>query len=301
MHNRKFLAIFVLVLVLLFSGCGNKEYSSDKPEKINPTKSTASTSTTEDAEVQDNKTEHIRELLERYIEGVNLLGDKALVKVFGPVALDDPFYKIYVDTIPANKYGFTDEVRFHIYEGVVDKSFSVTFDEDFSLEALRQFVSLTIFATDLTISYTDAEAEMKKMISGFDGSAPSNVFECTNYFVYITEADIGNGYTINAIHRSESNAPVDKSEFDVMDIGQMTSELNKLALCQIEGTVTSVEMNYPLSVIYVDDIEGNHYRFTYSFSNLLSGINPGQQYHFYFALTGNVIDNVIYGGLRYYE
>lgn len=295
MCNRNLLAVVILVCALLLSACANNEYGNHTAETKNPTPNTETT------EAKDNKTEHIKVILERYIESVNLLGDKALVKVFGPVALDDPFYEIYVDTIPANSYGFTDEVRFYVYEDTIQKSFSVTFDEDFSLEALRQFVSLTICATDANISYADAETEMKKMIAGYDGSTPSNVFEGAEYFVYITDADIGKGYTVNAIHKSESNAPVDKNEFDIMDIGQMTSELNKFALCKIEGTVTSVEMTHPLSVIYVDDGEGNHYRFTYSFSDLLSGINPGQQYQFYFALTGNVIDNVIYGGLRYYE
>ena len=81
----------------------------------------------------------------------------------------------------------------------------------------------------------------------------------------------------------------------------MTSELNKYALCQIEGVVKQIEMNYLMSVIYVDDAEGNSYRFTCDFSKLLLGINTEQQYCFYFALTGEIVNDVIYGGLRYYE
>ena len=205
---KRILFIFILMGMFCLSACQDSGYDASLAEKYVPSNTVESTTPAEE------KTEHITLLLNRYVEGFQQLKEDALVSISGPVTLDDPFYKFYVDTIPANGYGAKSGIRFYVYEDTIQKSFSVTLNEDFSLSAVRQFISLTVYATETGLSYADAEAEMKKMIAEYDGDAPSKVFEGSAYYVYITDAEIGEGYTIYAKHKSEINTPVDKLEFE---------------------------------------------------------------------------------------
>ena len=284
--------IILLCLAFLFiSACKNDTYL---PQEV-----------TEQIEsvTEDNKVVHIDEILHKYIDAVRLLEDSALVRISGPITKDSTYdgYKFYVDSIPENAYGLKNDITFSMWEENVDKSFDVSFDEDFDLASLQQFVALTICVIEPTLSYSEAENEMRKIISEYDGNNISEVFEGEEYYMYVSEPYYGNGYRVAAVHKSEVNIPVKKTEFISMEREQMLSVLNEGTLCYVDGTVTGVEINFPRANVYAEDLDGNSYIFRAVVDNVLCGFDNEQQYRFYFGLTESFNDGVVYGGLRYYE
>ena len=133
--RNSFLAFILIFCLLLLCSCDENKIVGAN------TDSNSSLSNS----VEDEKTAHIKQVLYRYIDGVDFLGETSNVKVLGPITKNDNFYEIYVDTIPANGYGIKDIVRFYVPEdGNIEKSFSVTFSEDYNMKSLRDFIALTI-------------------------------------------------------------------------------------------------------------------------------------------------------------
>ena len=254
-----------------------------------------------DAEVEE-KTVHIEQILSRYIEGVNILGDSACVKIIGPVTQDGKFYTIFVDTVPANGWGIKDEIRFYMPSSdYVKKSFSATFSKDYSMQSLRQFIALTIFAIEPNITYETAEDEMNNLIANYDNKSPSNLYIGSEYYVYVAPANIVTGYTVEVVHISESNESIDKSKYIELDHGAMASELNKGVACFITATPYEIIVNYPYADIKAEDSQNNKYYISGVYNDVLQNVQIDNQYKFYVALSGKIIENEIYCGLRFFE
>jgi len=303
--KRNIIAILMLFCMLLLCSCGRYESAPNRDsEKEDFEEGTKPPITSEDKYEGTTEETHITKILCRYIDGVNHLGENASIKVFGPVTLDRNFnfYQFYVDTIPGNKYGLYDTVNFYLPENeIVEKSFSITFSEDYDMKALRQFIALTIYAVEPDISYENAESEMNKLIANYDNEKPSNLYIGSEYCVYITPESIVSGYTIEAVHHSESNVAVDKQSFQLLEHSAMASELNKGVACYITAVPYEVKIMYPSVYIKTKDLQGNPYYITGTYNNVLHNIEIGQQYDFYVVLAGKVINNEIYCGLRYFE
>lgn len=295
---KKQLIACILSIGLLCSACGGNEYAP-------PPTATPQDVTEETTEVlaEENKIVHIRKIFLKYIEVEKFLGDDALVTISGPITKDSTFdnYEFYVDSVPGHPYGLKNNITFNVWEDSVDKSFDVSFDEDFDLASLRQFITMTICATEPTLSYSEAENEMRKIISEYDGNNISGIFEGEEYYVYVSEPYSGKGYRVAAVHKSEVNTPVEKTEFVTMETDQMLSVMNEGALTYISGVITSVEVDFPTVYVYVVGPEGCTYRFGTLIDNSLQGFNEEQQYIFYFELGKSYIEGVVCGGLRYYE
>lgn len=289
---RKSILAFILIFCLLLCSCGQNEKTNINKDSNNSASS----------QIEDEKTAHIKQILYRYIDGVDLLGENAKVKITGPITKDGNFYELFVDTIPENGLGLKDEIRFYIPESNdVEKSFSVTFSEDYNMESLRDFIALTIYATDNNISYENAEIEMNKLIANYNNDAPSNIYESEEYYVYVAPAHIVSGYTIEAVHKSESNESINKSDYNELEYSAMVSELNKGVNCYITATPYEIISAYPNAYIRAKDSQGKLYYITCTYNNFLENVEIGKQYNFYFALAGKVVNEEIYCGLRYFE
>ena len=289
---RKSVLAVILIFCLLLCSCGQNEKITTNEDSNNSVSS----------QIEDERTSHIKQILYRYIDGVDLLGENANVKITGPITKDGSFYTLFVDTIPENGLGLKDEVRFYIPESNdVEKSFSVTFSEDYNMKSLRDFFALTIYATDNNISYENAETEMNKLIANYNNDVPSNVHESEEYYVYIAPAHSVSGYTVEAVHKSEHNRIINKSDYKELEHSAMASELNKGVNCYITATPYEIILAYPNIYIKVKDSQGNPYYITGTYNNVLNNIEKGKQYNFYFSLAGKVINEEIYCGLRYFE
>ena len=290
---RKSVLAVILIFCLLFScSCGQNE-KADTNQDLNNSATT---------QAEDEKTVHIKQILYRYIDGVDLLGDNANVKITGPITKDGSFYKLFVDTVPENGLGLKDEIRFYVPESNdVEKSFSVTFSKDYNMQSLRDFIALTIYAIDDNISYENAEIEMNKLIANYNNDVPSNIYESNEYYVYVAPANIVSGYTVEAVHKSESNKPINKSDYKELEHSAMASELNKGVNCYITAIPHEIMLAYPNIYVKVKDLQGNLYYITGTYNDVLNNIEKGKQYNFYFALAGKVINEEIYCGLRYFE
>lgn len=303
--KRNIIAILMLFCMLLLCSCGRYESAPNRDsEKEDFEEGTKPPITSEDKYKGTTEETHITKILCRYIDGVNHLGENASIRVFGPVTLDRNFnfYQFRVDTIPGNKYGIYDTVNFYLPENkIVEKSFSITFSKDYDMNALRQFVALTIYAVESDITYETAEKEMHTLIANYDNNAPSNLYIGNEYCVYVTPANIVSGYTVEAVHLTESNTVIDKNDFQILDHSAMASELNKGVECYITATPYEIIVNYPYAYIKVKDLQGNLYYLSGTYNNVLNNIEIDQQYNFYFVLAGKTINGEIYCGLRYFE
>lgn len=308
---KKLFTIILMFCLLLLCSCSLNETTNTNADLINSVPSQIENGKTNNvkdvndsvpSQIKDEKTAYIKQILYRYIDGVNLLEENADVKITGPITKEGSFYKLFVDTIPENGWGLNNEIRFYIPEpDVVEKSFSVTFPKDYSMKSLRDFIALTIYATDNNISYENAEAEMNKLIANYSNDSPSNIYECDEYYVYLAPANIVSGYTVEAVHKSESNTPINKLDYKQVEYSVMASELNKGVNCYITATPYDIILAYPNAYIKVKDLQGNLYYITATYNDVLNNLEKGEQYVFYFALAGKVIDNEIYCGLRYFE
>lgn len=295
----------MLFSMLLLCSCGRYESTANRDSKKkdfgNDTKHPV---TSEDKYEGTTEETHITKILHRYIDGVNYLGENASLKVFGPVTLDRNFnfYQFYVDTVPENKYGLYDTVDFYSPENEkVEKSFSITFSEDYDMDALRQFIALTIYAVEPDITYETAEEEMNTLIANYDNNAPSNLYVGSEYCVYVAPTSIVSGYTVEAVHLSESNAVIDKNDFQILEYSAMASELNKGVACYITATPYEIIVHYPYAYVKVKDMQGNLYYLSGTYNNILNNVEIDKQYTFYFVLVGKTINGEIHCGLRYFE
>lgn len=290
--RKRFLVLILICCLLLLCSCGENEIAGANTDSDNSLTSS----------VEDEKTEHIKQILYRYIDGVDTLGENSNVKISGPITKNGNYYEIYVDTIPANGYGIKDAVRFYEPEdGNIEKSFSVTFAKDYNMKSLRDFIALTIYATDSNISHEKAQTEMNKMIANFNNDSPSNIYESEEYYIYVAPAHIVSGYTVEAVHKSEFNKSINKLDYKKLEHSAMASELNKGVACYITATPYEIIVNYPYAYIKVKDLQGNLYYLSGTYNNVLNNIEIDKQYNFYFVLAGKTINDEIYCGLRYFE
>lgn len=194
-------------------------------------------------------------------------------------------------------------------DGVIKKSFFVSFLKEFENSSIKDFITATVMITDDYIDLEKAKDITNEIVVSLGNGLNSDIINLGEYSIYLdinNDSELTSGILhLNVLHNDDLNVPINKQEYKEFSYEEMMASLNAGEKTYLTGRVIS-KMSYDSkhnNRLYIEDENKNRYFIAFNFNDFLTEFELNETYTFYGKIFIRMLsdENIACLELDYYE